>query len=97
MADKIQEGDGLGEPEFQTAFPNHKETDEEFDARMERESAPGELLCQYGCGRPGQYFGAGPRGGELPRCAKRISDCPARGGVAIKAARKAGRLGRRNW
>ena len=95
MSDKFQEGDGL-EPEFQTAFPNTSETDEEFDRRMEQPEVT-EILCQYGCGKPGQYFGAGPNGGELPRCAKRMSDCPMRGGVAIRAAKRAGRLGRRSF
>src|SRR5271167_4171426 len=99
MSDKFQEGDGLEpNPEFQTAFPDIKrETDEEFERRIEEQSKVTELLCQYGCGQPGQYFAAGPQGGELPRCKKQISDCPARGGVAIRAAKRAGRLGRRSF
>jgi len=87
------------EEKFQTAFPEDiepRETDEEFDRRMEQPEVT-EILCQYGCGKPGQYFGAGPNGGELPRCAKRMSDCPMRGGVAIRAAKRAGRLGRRSF
>jgi len=94
MGDKFQESDGL-EPEFQTAFPNNAETDEEFDQRMVEEAkVPEELLCQYGCGKPGQFFGAGPRGGELPRCTKRISECPVMAKAATRAAKRAGRLGR---
>jgi hypothetical protein len=69
--------------EFQTAFPE----DEELE--------PGEVLCRYGCGRPGKYFGAGPQGGELPRCSLNLADCPVAGRTAIRAAKKAGRLGRR--
>src|SRR5271170_5514533 len=96
MSDKFQEGDGL-EPEFQTAFPEDtkpRETDEEFDRRME-EAQSGEVLCHLGCGRPGQYFASGPQGGELPRCSRKLTDCPVVGRTAIKAAKKAGRLGRR--
>lgn len=84
MSEKFQEDDKPEEP-FQTAFPE------------DRELQPGEILCQYGCGKPGQYFAAGPTGGELPRCAKQLSDCPMRGGVAVHAAKRAGRLGRRNF
>ena len=83
---------GMDEKEkFQTAFPEDTEPqpDEIDPARADQ------VLCHYGCGRPGKYFASGPRGGELPRCSKQISDCPARGGVAIRAARRAGRLGRR--
>jgi len=68
---------------FQTAFPEDTEPES------------GEVLCQYGCGQPGKYFGSGPRGGELPRCAAKMSDCPAVAGKATRAAKKAGRLGRR--
>jgi hypothetical protein len=76
----------MDEEKFQTAFPEDTEQQE-----PDREHP----LCQYGCGRPGVYFASGPRGGELPRCSYRISDCPMMGGKAIKAAKKAGRLGRR--
>jgi hypothetical protein len=82
---------------FQTAFPEDTqpaETDEEFDHRMNTPES-GEVLCQYGCGRPGKYFGAGPRGGELPRCSAKLIDCPKAGRTATRAAKKAGRLGRR--
>lgn len=74
---------------FQTAFPE----DTEPQTEQINPAKADEVLCQYGCGRPGVYFSHGPRGGELPRCSKQISDCPMRGGVAMKAARKAGRLG----
>jgi hypothetical protein len=74
---------------FQTAFPEDTEPQPEAINPFK----VGEVLCQYGCGRPGQYFSHGPLGGELPRCSKQISDCPAMGGVATKAARRAGRLG----
>jgi len=94
MGEKFQEDD---QPEFQTAFPQNKpETDEEYDRRISQPEV-NEGLCQFGCGRPGKYFAAGPQGGELPRCEKQISDCPMRGGVAIRAAKRAGRLGRRNF
>jgi len=87
MGDKIQEGDGL-EPEFQTAFPNNSETDEEFDRRMEREAQPpAQALCRYGCGQPGQYFESGPNGGEIPRCSKQMTKCPAVHRAASRARR----------
>jgi hypothetical protein len=71
------------EDKFQTAFPEDTEPD------------PEQPLCRYGCGRPGKYFGAGPQGGELPRCSLYIADCPKAGRTAVRVAKKAGRLGRR--
>jgi len=99
MGDKIQEGDGL-EPDFQTSFPDDPEkikkpTGFQTAFPEDEELQPGEVLCQYGCGKPGQYFGAGPQGGELPRCSVYIADCPAAGRKVARAAKNAGRLGRR--
>lgn len=71
------------EEKFETAFPE------------DRELEPGEVLCQYGCGRPGKYFGAGPAGGELPRCDLYLINCPVAGRTAVRAAKRAGRLGHR--
>ena len=80
MGEKFQEDDAP-EQKFQTAFPEDTE--------------PTFVECQYGCGQPGKYFGAGPQGGELPRCSRQISDCPVMGGAARRAARRAGRIPRR--
>ena len=32
-----------------------------------------EVYCQYGCGQPSKVWG---QRGDLPRCAKKMSDCP---------------------
>lgn len=74
MSEKFQEEE---EKPFQTAFPEDTETDEQFDARMNESAKPTQLFCQYGCGQPGQYFGDSRNPNELPRCAKRMTDCPA--------------------
>jgi len=73
---------------FQTAFPEDVEPKE------------GEILCSYGCGRPAKYgdlrggFGKG-QPGDPPRCELYHGECPKVNRAAIRAAKQAGRLGRR--
>jgi hypothetical protein len=73
------------EEKFQTAFPEDGE--------------PAGTLCFYGCGRPAKFgdmtAGFAQRANDPPRCASKMSDCPAIARTAIRAAKRDGRLGRR--
>jgi len=79
---------------FQTAFP------EDFP----EERDPDVIMCRWGCGQPAKYGNLRPglQGGDPPCCSGdpktgRVSkgECPAIKGAALRAARRAGRLGRR--
>ena len=50
-----------------------------------------EILCQYGCGRPGKVW---DRRGDLPRCARKVSDCPVVAKEALRARKAAALRGR---
>jgi hypothetical protein len=73
----------MGE-DFQTAFP-------------EDQAAEDGVLCRYGCGQPAKFgnLRGGVEGGDPPRCSGKMSDCPVVKGTALRAAKKAGRLGHR--
>jgi hypothetical protein len=59
-----------------------------------------EILCYYGCGQAAKFgnlktgSGYGWQG-DPPRCAAKMSECPAIARKALRAARAAGRLPRR--
>ena len=60
---------------FQTAFPEDTEPQPE-------EINPfkvGEVLCQYGCGRPGKYFSHGPDGWRITTLREESQRLPCEG------------------
>jgi hypothetical protein len=97
------------EEKFQTAFPGEKEevkAPEGFQTAFPEDNQsvdPQKPVCAFGCGQQAKYGNlrviANGQDGDLPRCSKFKSDCPVIRGSALRAARRAGRLGKRvqNW